>query len=128
MAFTVFQACGGRCGIPRGRLSISGLGMGRFNKADLAAVGIVDRATILVDREGQSLALRAPLDGEAGQTVGTEDGGPCRRVWLAGALRFVGLKPADLHGWHECSVVEDRLEIRWAERGRDAKRGSGKRK
>lgn len=55
MGFEVFQACGGRCGIPRGRLSISGLGMGRFNKADLAAVGIVDGATILVDREGPSL-------------------------------------------------------------------------
>lgn len=128
MGYEVFKACGGRCGIPRGRLSISGLGMGRFNRADLAAVGIVDRATILVDREGPSLALRAPLDGEAGQTVGAEDGGPCRRVWLAGALRFVGLPPADMHGWHECGVVEDRLEIRWAEGGKGSKRGSGKRK
>lgn len=128
MGFEVFQACGGRCGIPRGRLSITGLGMGRFNKADLAAVGIVDGATILIDREGPSLAIRAPIDGEQGQTVGAENRGPAATVWLAGALKAVGLDPAGLHGWHKCEVVEDRLEIRWAERGRESKRGSSKRR
>ena len=111
MAFQVFQPCGGRCGIPRGRLSLSARGMARLNAADLAAVGVADSATLLIDRERRSLAVRAPLEGEAGQLVGAENGGPSRTVWLRGAMLAVGLKPADFHGWRECRVSEDRLEI-----------------
>ena len=128
MAFEVFKACGGRFGIPRGAVSLSVRGMARFNRADLAAVGIVDGATILIDREGPSLAIRAPIDGEQGQAVGAENRGPAATVWLAGALKAVGLDPAGLHGWHKCEIVEDRLEIRWGERGKVSTRGSGKRR
>lgn len=128
MGFEVFKACGGRFGIPRGAVSLSARGMARFNQADLAAVGIVGGATILIDREGPSLAIRAPIDGEQGQTVGAENRGPAATVWLAGAIKAVGLDPAGLHGWHKCEVVEDRLEIRWAGRGRESKRGSSKRR
>ena len=113
MAYQVFQACGGRCGIPRGRLSLSARGMARLSAADLAAVGVTDSATLLIDREARSLAIRAPIEGEAGQLVGNEENGPSRTVWLRGAMLAVGLKPADFHGWHECCVNEDRLEIRF---------------
>jgi len=113
VAYQVFQPCGGRCGIPRGRLSLSARGMARLAAADLAAVGVADSATLLIDRERRSLAVRAPLEGEAGQLVGKEKSGPSRTVWLRGAMLAVGLKPADFHGWHECRVSEDRLEIRF---------------
>ena len=113
MAFMVFQACGGRCGIPRGRLSLSARGMARLSAADLAAVGVADSATLLIDREARSLAIRAPIEGEAGQLVGNEENGPSRTVWLRGAMLAVGLKSAPLHGWHTVRVNEDRLEIQF---------------
>ena len=111
MAYEVFKPCGGRSGIPRGMFTLSARGMARCNAKDLAEVGISDRATLLIDRERRSLALRAPIDGEQGQTVSAED--KSKTIWLKGAMCAIGLNPADFHGWRECYVKEDRLEIQW---------------
>ncbi len=112
MAFEVLEACGGRSRIPRGRVSVSARGMGRFNLADLKAIGVGTRATILIDREQLRLAIRAPLECESGQLVGEEGVGPCRAIWLGGALREIGVDPKLAHGWHVCPLVEDRIEVR----------------
>lgn len=118
MAFQVFTPTGGPGGgIPRGMLSLTSRGMGRFNGSDLAAVGIAERATILIDRERHSMALRGPLECEPGQTVGAEKNERARTIWLAGAMRAVGLEPAEFHGWSVCRVVEDRLEIEFKASG-----------
>lgn len=98
--------------------------MGRFNAADLKAVGVGERATILIDRDRRWLAIRAPLECEAGQLVGEEGAGPCRTIWLGGALRELGIDPKLTHGWHGCPTVEDRIEIR-LEVGKGRQRAAG---
>lgn len=123
MAFEVFQSLSAKAGIPRGMLSLSPRGMARCNATDLAAVGIVDRATILIDREGRSIALRAPLDIEEGQRVGAEHRGSCKTVWLAGAIKALGALPVSA-GWYPCRIVEDRIEFCLA--GATRKRGAAK--
>jgi hypothetical protein len=111
MAFEVFSSIGGRGGIPRGSLSLTSRGMARFNAADLKAVGVNQAVTILIDRKARSIAVRAPLEGEQGQAVGTEN--RAMMVWMAGAMRLIGLTPGELHGWHSCAIVEDRVEIQF---------------
>jgi hypothetical protein len=110
MAYEVFSG-GRRGGIPRGMVSLAARGMVRFNAADLVAVGIVDRATILIDREGRSFAVRAPIEGEQGLVCGAENGGRCKTIWLAGAMRAIGIEPEQLAGWRACKAVEDRLQV-----------------
>lgn len=122
MAFEVLEMCGGRSRIPRGKVSVNARGMARLNVGDLKAVGVGARATILIDRDRRWLAIRAPLECEAGQLVGEEDAGPCRTLWLGGALRELGIDPKLTHGWHCCPTVEDRIEVRLelGKRGRKA--------
>lgn len=103
--FAVFQPTAPRCGIPRGRFTISGKGMGRFNSQDLSAVGVADRVTILIDVQSQRLALRAPLEGESGVTVNIDGPGGARRIWLGGALAAMGLNGSTLRGQHACNVA-----------------------
>lgn len=111
MAFEVFLPAGGRNGIPRGSCTLTSRGMGRFNPSDLSAVGIDERATILIDRDRGTMALRSPLECEQGQTVGDEMGCIGRTVWLAGAMKAIGLDPTGFAGWQMVRVCEDRLEL-----------------
>lgn len=100
--YTLFQPAGGRCGIPQGRFTLSGKGMGRFNAADLSRVGIADRVSILMDHGARLLALRVPLEGESGVTVNIDGPGGGRRIWLTGALTAIGLQGSTLRGEHAC--------------------------
>jgi hypothetical protein len=104
MSYTLFQPTGGRCGIPQGRFTLSGKGMGRFNSLDLSAVGVAEQVSILMDHDAKSLALRAPLEGESGVMVNIDGPGGKRRVWLAGALAALGLDGSALRGDHACHV------------------------
>ena len=123
MAYEDFNPIGGPGGgIPRGKLSLSARGMARLCKADLAAVGIADRVTILVDRDARSIALREPLEIEQGQTIGVEGKQGGHTVWLAGAMKSMGLKPADFHGWHDLKISEDRIELRIGKCGSKGRR------
>jgi hypothetical protein len=92
--------------IGRGNFSVEASGMCRFNGADLAAIGVKDRVTILVDRAARAFALRAPLDCESGQRIKEAN-----RIWLVGAMRNLAVDPLTVLGWHECRIVEDRLEL-----------------
>lgn len=112
MAFTVMHPGRGRADqVRRGIVRIGVFGMARFHFADLAEVHIAEAATILIDRERPSIAIRALAEGEAGYRVGAEESGPVRTVWLAGALKAIGLAPRTAAGLVPCRIVEDRLEL-----------------
>ncbi len=112
MAFVPMLPGRGRADpVRRGVVRLGVYGMARFHFADLAEVHIASTATILIDRDRPSIALRALLEGEAGYKVGAEESGPVRTVWLAGALKAIGLTPKIAAGLVQCRIVEDRLEL-----------------
>ncbi len=70
MAFEVVY--GARSVIPSGTARLSAQGHGSFHQDDLTAVKITKTATVLVDRETQEIAIRAPHGDEACNRVITK--------------------------------------------------------
>ncbi|MCK4624420.1 MAG: hypothetical protein KAV00_03850 [Phycisphaerae bacterium] len=93
--------------LPGGSATITRSGMTRLSAADLQAVGIEKRATVLLDCKTQRLALRKPRDddfAEPSLAVRWNKSRTVASIGVGGPLAQLGVEPAAYTGDREVMV------------------------
>lgn len=97
MAFVTYEAHARCQPLRHGYVRVWQSGQIGITSHDLAAAGIADRCTVLMDPELRRIALRAPRDDEPGLKLygTTRDGLPrhCQRLAISGVLAQLGVAP-----------------------------------
>jgi hypothetical protein len=114
MPFEIYHGAGRGGSIPSGKVSISVNGHARFSVDEIGKVGINQTVTIEIDKDARCIAIRACQRGETPRAVSTPSNGS-RIISLGGALEVIELSAKQVRGWHDVTVLADRLLIDFSE-------------